>query len=81
VSRSWAPKWRQLGVGLGLDHHMIEIIECNHRNDCETCCSKMFIKWLDINPGATWEMLINVMDEISDGKCCLSVYACACVYH
>ena len=79
VSRTWAPRWRELGIELGLDHHMIEIIECNHRNDCETCCNKLFIKWLDTNCGATWEMLINAMDGLSDGKCCLSPTCVCCV--
>ena len=68
VSRTWAPRWRQLGVGLGLDHHLIDIIECNHPTNCETCCSKMFIKWLDVDLSASWERLIDVMDELSDGK-------------
>ena len=68
VSRTWAPRWRQLGVELGLDHGLTEIIEYNHPNDCETCCREMFTTWLDVCPDASWEMLINAIDKLLDGK-------------
>ena len=39
-------------------------IECDHPNDCESCCSKMFLEWLDSNPTASWEDIIAAVDRI-----------------
>ena len=63
----WAPKWRNLGTKLNIQQHLMDIIECNHSNDCETCCSKMFSGWLDTNPGACWEDIITAVDSLSSG--------------
>ena len=64
-----APKWRQLGALLNIDQHLMDIIENNHPNDCESCCSEMFSEWLDSNPTASWEDIITAVDNLSpDGK-------------
>ena len=66
----WAPKWRQLGTQLKFNHYLMDIIEHDHPYDCETCCSKMFSEWLDINPDASWEDIIHAVDNLlSDGMC------------
>ena len=44
-------------------------IKCNYPADCKNCCSNMFSEWLDINPSAVWEDIINAVDNLlSDGK-------------
>ena len=64
----WAPQWRQLGVELNLCDHVMNIIEHDHPNDSETCCSKMLTEWLDNNSAATWGDLNAAMDNLqSDG--------------
>ena len=68
VVQMWAPKWRKLSAKLNIQQHLMDIIECNHPNDCETCCSKMFSGWLDTNPDASWEDIINAVDSLSSGR-------------
>ena len=60
-----ASKWRELGRHLNIPKHLMENIEHDHPHDCETCCSKMFSEWLNINPDASWEDIINAVDDIS----------------
>ena len=49
----------------------MDIIEYDHRNDCETCCSRMLSEWLDNTPHATWENLINATDNLSSSGMCI----------
>ena len=65
VVPKWASKWRQLGTQLNIDQHLMDNIEHDHSNDCESCCSKMFSEWLDINPTASWEDIITAVDSLS----------------
>ncbi|XP_065900894.1 uncharacterized protein [Dysidea avara] len=53
--------WRQLGVQLNVANHLLRIIEKNHPNDCEGCCSKMLQEWLDSNSNASWEVLTDIL--------------------
>ena len=61
----WASKWKQLGKQLNIDRHLMDIIEYDHPNDCETCCIKMFSEWLDCNPIASWEDVNAAEDNLS----------------
>ena len=49
---------------LGVDHHVMNIIEHDYPNDCEACCSKMMCEWLDNNPTTSWEDLIVAIDNL-----------------
>ena len=60
----WGSKWRQLGTQLNIDQHLIDNIQYNHPDDCESCCSKMFLEWLDNNSAASWEDIIAAVDKI-----------------
>ena len=64
----WAPKWRELGTQLNIDQHLMDIIERDCHNDCESCCRKMFSKWLYNNPSVSWEDITTAVDTLlSDG--------------
>ena len=63
----WASKWRQLGTQLNIDQHLIDNIEHDHPDSCESCCSKMIVEWLDINPTASWKDIISTVDSLSSG--------------
>ena len=63
----WAPKWRQLGTELNIQEHLMNIIEHDHPDDCETCCSKMFTEWLDNSPAACWEDVTTAVDNLLSG--------------
>ena len=45
-------------------HDQLEIIDCNHPNNVEECCSKMFNHWLTVDPDATWDKLLNALETI-----------------
>ena len=42
----------------------MDIIEHDHPNDCKRCCSKMFSRWLDINPTACWKDITTALDNL-----------------
>ena len=65
VVPKWAAKWRQLGTQLNIDQHVMDIVECDNRNDCRSCCLKMFCKWLEINHVASWEDILTAVDSLS----------------
>ena len=58
------PRWRELGLELVSDNNILNVIETNHRNDVDTCCRKMFEKWLDMRPSASWNQLITALINI-----------------
>jgi len=80
----WAPQWRQLGVQLEFSNDLMNIIECDHPNDSETCCSKMLSDWLDSNTAATWEDLIVAVDNMQSCGTCVHTYmhsTCCTIVH
>ena len=62
----WAPRWRMLGVHLGVDDHIMRIIEHDHPCNCLMSCSMILKHWLEQSPGATWSSLYDVLDKIHD---------------
>ena len=54
-------KWYGLGVQLleEKDVKVLSVIEIDHRGDVETCCIKMFERWLEIVPTANWGQFIT----------------------
>ena len=68
VIPSVAAKWYQLGVLL-LDSNCeneLNTIEADTiaRNDAETCCRKMFSRWLNTDEQASWDKLIRALRHI-----------------
>ena len=59
-------KWRDLGIVLmGQDAVTdLDVIRINHPNDVEECCSKMFTKWRQRTPKASWKQLIEALKEV-----------------
>ena len=66
VVTKWAPRWKELSRQLNINQDSINILERNHANDCEVCCSRMLEAWLDenIHDDATWEILICAIDKL-----------------
>ena len=52
-----AAQWERLGVELGLKDYHIANISKDNPNRSVTCCRVMLLKWLDIDPSATWAKL------------------------
>ena len=59
-------KWRDLGIVLmGQDAvTYLDVIRINHPNDVEECCSRMFTKWRQRTPKASWKQLIEALKEV-----------------
>ena len=60
----YAANWKQLGRNLEIDNDLLDIIETDFPNDCESCCSKMLSDWLKLTPNASWEMLYAATDNM-----------------
>ena len=54
-------KWYGLGVQLfdDKDVKVLTSIELDYRGDVDSCCTKMFERWLEIVPNACWGQLID----------------------
>ena len=54
-------KWYGLGVQLfdDKDVKVLTSIEIDYRGDNDACCTKMFERWLEIAPNASWSKLIS----------------------
>ena len=59
-----ATNWYDLGLELVHSHSILKVIETNHPSDVETCCCKMFQKWLERTPDASWNQLITALNNI-----------------
>ena len=42
----------------------LDIIRINHPSDVEECCSRMFTKWRQRTPTASWKQLIEALKEV-----------------
>jgi len=59
-----ATKWYELGLELVDSNRILKVIEADHRNDANTCCRKMFEKWLEKISDASWSQLITALKNI-----------------
>ena len=63
-----APHWSSIGIELLLDNSQISTITKDHPSDHAECCRKMFALWLDENPQATWQNLLDALVSLSLNK-------------
>ena len=61
-----AARWHDLGTQLLTDDTVgvLDVIKADHPNDVSACCNKMFVKWLELQPNATWSQLITALSII-----------------
>ena len=57
-----ATRWHDLGVQLGISTKQLAIINTNYHGNVQMCCTKMFIKWLEIDNTASWNELIKALE-------------------
>ena len=55
--------WESLGLQLLKSQNVLEIIK-RDCHDVESCCKKMFVRWLEGSPEAKWDDLIQVFYDI-----------------
>ena len=69
VRISVGAKWHDLGIEL-LESSYIEklnVIEAEYPSDCDKCCSKMFMLWLNTKNTASWNELLEALRQPSIG--------------
>ena len=61
-----APHWSNLGIQLLEEKHVhkLKVIKENHPADIEKCCTEMFNYWLDVDTEASWDKLIDALEQI-----------------
>ena len=77
----YAVDWYNIGIELGIEHHVLNVTEKDHPQQSVICFRKVLDKWLKLIPNATWRMLevalTNVrrqqlglypVDDVYDGK-------------
>ena len=47
-----------------LDQRVLEVIAADHPHSVEECCKNMFEKWLDTEKKASWNQLIQAIENI-----------------
>ena len=56
---SVAPRWRDLGVSLGLDSSTLELIDADHPRDASRCLTEVLAKWLQqVRTIPSWRTLV-----------------------
>ena len=73
-----AIRWYDLGTQLFTDDTTgtLHVIEVDHPNDASACCNKMFTKWLELQPNATWSQLIIALVNIGMNAAAENVIEC-----
>ena len=75
-----AAEWFDLGAQLLTDDTVgtLNVIKRDHPNDASACCNKMFVKWLELQPSATWSQLIIALGNIGMKTAAENVIECLC---
>ena len=73
-----AARWCDLGTQLLTDDTVgaLDVIKADHPNDASACCNKMFAKWLELQPSATWSQLIIALVNIGMKSAAENVIEC-----
>ena len=73
-----AARWCDLGAQLFTDDTVgtLDVIKADHPNDASACCNKMFVKWLELQPSATWSQLIIALVNIGMNAAAENVIEC-----
>ena len=61
-----AARWHDLGAQLLTDDTVgvLDVIKVDYPNDASACCNKMLVKWLELQPNATWSQLMTALENI-----------------
>jgi len=63
ITPHYAARWRVIGTLLGLPGGTIDIIEQDNVYRSVPCCNDMWSKWLKMDPSASWEKLLEVIES------------------
>ena len=65
--KEFASNWHSLGLQL-LDINQLDIIQKNYPTDTERCCTEMLKYWLNVDTEASWDKLINALEQIGQNS-------------
>ncbi|XP_065896667.1 nucleotide-binding oligomerization domain-containing protein 2-like isoform X2 [Dysidea avara] len=70
ITLLYAARWRVIGTQLGLCKGTLDIIEHDNHHKAEACCNAVVNKWFEVDPYATWENLLKVIEspEVSNNQ-------------
>ena len=69
VTRKYAADWEDVGIELGLDLDVLDIIKKDNPHQSETCFKKTLDKWLKLNTDdATWKTLEVALTNVNRAK-------------
>ena len=63
VTPHYAARWRVIGKLLGLPKGRLDIIKNDNHNKAEPCCDAVLEEWLEVDPSASWEKLLEVIES------------------
>ena len=70
-----------IGTLLGLPKGTLDIIKYDNRDKARPCCDAVLEEWLEVDPSASWEKLLEVLespavssDQVPDKGAILRVY-------
>ena len=61
----YSGNWRPIGIELGLESDVLDIIKTNHPSDCKACYQAMIEKWLKLNGITTWKVLEVALTNVN----------------
>ena len=63
VTPRYASYWKEIGIFLDFKPEQLDIIKMDNPADAKRSCTDMFIKWLQIDPNASWEKFFTALDS------------------
>lgn len=69
VIRQYSTNWEDIGIKLGMDHDLLQVIEANNPGDSRMRCLATLNEWLKVNPDdATWKKLELALTNVNREK-------------
>ena len=65
VIKKQANLWKDIGIELGLDLDLLDVIEKDHPYQSVTCLQKVLDKWLKLAVNATWKSLELALTNVT----------------
>ena len=63
ITPQYAADWKVIGTLLGLHSGELKSIEAGYPTNVKWCCNQMLEKWLEVDPSASWNKLLSVIQS------------------
>ena len=67
-------KWYKLGLALGVDDSVLQVIEQDTKGDVETGLRRMFQQWLSSCEQPSWDNVIQALRRIRENRLAAEIY-------